>query len=699
MSRRLLAIPVLVAVLSQTGIAHAAETDLPAPTSVVARATFTGTDLTWAPPTDNPTGEGITGYVVPRDAGGADTTYPVTPQFDTDAGGPYRWTDSHRTADATYTVAAVYETGGEGISTAAVTASPTTDVVTTSTRSSLNGPGYLAQTAIPDGVQPVGVDAPPATVNLNGVSADGRSVLYADAAPGGGRVLRSLRTDAPGTFEPKDVFTTTATDPGEFAISPDGLRVAYTRQLPSTVRCLDIAVLSTGVATEVGCGLTQPAWLADGKTLVAVDGQQQNSPLVRVAAKAGRSVLGTYTGTTGARHPAVSPDGRWLAYANSTDHPGAISIRPADGSGTAAHTPQLGATTATPTWNPDGTQLAALVHLTFDGDRVVRIPVGATGVPAAAVPQLVRAYDRPVLRAFWQGPRVAIAPFALTTGPAVSIGIDASALPAGTVVTCQLDATPAAACGPTYSRTGLTNGTHRLVVRAVEPGGRTSIAVRTFDTDAVAPVTTLTAPTFGATLAATARIAYTATDASGVASYDVRYRRSAYNGGFGAYVQPWTATKATAVSLALSPGYEYCVQSRARDGFGNVSAWTAERCFARAVDDTSLLPSSGWTRSKNSVSYQGTIVYSSKSGAALTRAVIAKRVWVVATQCPGCGVIAVYLGGTRLLGLNLSSTTIRRQVLLPLPVQSVLRSGTLRIAITSTTGHLVQIDGFAARRT
>ncbi len=85
-------------------------------------------------------------------------------------------------------------------------------------------------------------------------------------------------------------------------------------------------------------------------------------------------------------------------------------------------------------------------------------------------------------------------------------------------------------------------------------------------------------------------------------------------------------------------------------------------------------------------------------GASLTRTVQGKRFYVLATKCPTCGTAAVYLG-TRYIGaVNLYSTTTQRQVLIALPAQTTLFSGTLKLT-SRTAGRLVQIDGLAVRRT
>jgi len=190
-----------------------------------------------------------------------------------------------------------------------------------------------------------------------------------------------------------------------------------------------------------------------------------------------------------------------------------------------------------------------------------------------------------------------------------------------------------------------------------------------------------------------------ATDANGVASYDVRYRKASFAGAYGAYVQPWTNTTATSMNLAVAAGYEYCVSVRAKDKFGNVGQWSAERCFSRPLDDRSMTTATtGWTRATGSSFYYGTTTQTTAYGKALTRTVQGKRFFLVATRCPTCGSVAVYAGNRYLTTINLAYSTTQRQVLLGLPVQSTLFNGTLTFG-TRSTGKLVQIDGLAVGRT
>ncbi|MCU1678576.1 MAG: hypothetical protein JWM93_3334 [Frankiales bacterium] len=71
---------------------------------------------------------------------------------------------------------------------------------------------------------------------------------------------------------------------------------------------------------------------------------------------------------------------------------------------------------------------------------------------------------------------------------------------------------------------------------------------------------------------------------SGIASYDVRYKRAAAHKGYGAWAGPaaWQRTSARNVSVTgVRIGVGYCFTVRSRDAAGNVSGWSTARCVRR----------------------------------------------------------------------------------------------------------------------
>ncbi|GAA4726476.1 hypothetical protein GCM10025782_26050 [Pedococcus ginsenosidimutans] len=236
-------------------------------------------------------------------------------------------------------------------------------------------------------------------------------------------------------------------------------------------------------------------------------------------------------------------------------------------------------------------------------------------------------------------------------------------------------------------------------VRARDRAGNASAwtAPRCTTVDVTAPVVRLTAPTALATTSTAALVAWTGSDSAGVASYDVRYRRATFGGSLGGYVAVANGTKVKSLGVNLAAGYQYCFSVRGRDGLGNVSAWTAERCIAKVLDDRSLtIGSSAWTRTGASVFYGGTVTTTRTAGVALTRpGVTARQVFVLATTCSSCGSVAVYVGSTKVGTLSLTSSSTRNKVMLSTTL-STARSGTLKL-VSTTAGKPVYVDAFAVR--
>jgi hypothetical protein len=387
----------------------------------------------------------------------------------------------------------------------------------------------------------------------------------------------------------------------------------------------------------------------------------------------------------------VSPDGRWIAYV-SFPTTTRVSLIPLAGgvspSVTLSHLPDR------LSWSPGADRLLVWGHPDAHGT----IAVAADGTLGSEVPlfsQWVEGITAPV----WQGLGIAIPPTAAVMGRTVSIPFDISALSPGTSTTCRLDTGTWAPCTTPYRATGVIGGAHTFTVKASEPSGRTVVGARAFTVDATGPVARMVTPAYQSSVAATATLTVSATDANGVASYDVQYRRATSAGPYGAYVQPWTNTTATSMNLAVAAGYEYCVSVRAKDKLGNIGQWSAERCFSRPLDDRTLtLASTGWTRATGSTFYYGTTTQTTMYGKSLARTVQGKRFFLVATRCPTCGSVAVYAGNRYLATINLAYPTTHKQVLLGLPVQSTLFSGTLKF-VSASSGKLVQIDGLAVGRT
>jgi protocatechuate 3,4-dioxygenase beta subunit len=268
--------------------------------------------------------------------------------------------------------------------------------------------------------------------------------------------------------------------------------------------------------------------------------------------------------------------------------------------------------------------------------------------------------------------------------------------------TCALDGAAATACTSPAGYSSLADGVHKFVVTGKDAVGNASVPVLySWRVDATKPTVTLKTPTALFSLGGTVAVTWSGSDTgAGVASYQVRYQRAAWNSAFAAWQAPlaWSKLTGTSLSAGLAVGYDYCFQIRVTDKAGNASAYSASKCTARPLDDRALAASSGWTRGTGSVFYLNTITSTRTVGAKLTRgSVQLDRVGIVATRCPTCGVVGVYVGAALIGKINLAYAATQRRAVLVLPRIS-LRSGTVTLKVL-TSGKTVQIDGLAVSRT
>jgi hypothetical protein len=299
------------------------------------------------------------------------------------------------------------------------------------------------------------------------------------------------------------------------------------------------------------------------------------------------------------------------------------------------------------------------------------------------------------------GPVVAVSgkPDNPTTSTSASFTVTATDVHPGTTY-CHLDSESEHSCPSPAAYSGLADGVHTFQWLAVDSLGNQTTGSYSWRVDTIAPTASVTAPTAPFTMS-TATVKWTGADAgSGVANWQVQWQRAPYNGGFGAWSSPATFAAGTLshTYTGLARGYDYCYRVRSVDRAGNSSAYSTSRCIAVVLDERSLTVSSGWTINTSSAYYGGSAVSSKHVNATLKRTgAQLDRLALLATKCPTCGSVGLYVSGELIGKVSLHATTLRNQQLIKLPVFSY-RTGTVTIKVLSS-GKLVRIDGLGISRT
>ncbi|WP_432888432.1 choice-of-anchor D domain-containing protein [Kribbella sp. CA-245084] len=645
--------------------------DVPQAQEVTVRSTYSGHTVSWES-RQTAAGTAVRGYNLHRYLNGADTVewFPVKTST-----ADFTVAEPSTKVGIEYAVSVVNEVG-EGPVGARKPVPPATEQIAI-TQGDQPDALDLAAADLYGHVVPFPAAADPVTPKEGLASSpDGRSLAYVTNTTE--RSLWTQRVEPGDLGVPVKLWTSTAPIT-HLSWSPDGTRIAFQASENATP-CVYVIAAAGGTPLKVDCRLSSPSWMPDARTLVVSDHRITPSRLATVEATAGGSrttTLPDQTEVADGRPVRVSADGRYVAFGDGS------TVRLA---GTQRTSPSLDSEVRAIAWSGN-TWILALTA----GGRVYQLGLDLGG-DLYVYNELARQTATHRADVAWQKLGVVIGPTPAVMGTNISIPFDGSAFPAGTKFTCEVKGSfrPAEPCTSPFTAPELRSGNYQVVI-----GG----AYRDITVDATGPVARMVGPAYQSSVAATATLSVSATDASGVASYDVQYRRATSAGPYSAYVQPWTKTTATSMNLAVAAGYEYCVSVRAWDKLGNVGQWSAERCFSRPLDDRSLaMATTGWARGSSTKFYFGTDTQTTASGAALTRTVQGKRFFLIATRCPTCGAVAVYAGNRLLTTLNLAYPTTHYQVVLGLPVQSTLFNGTLTFR-TVSAGKIVQIDGLAVGRT
>lgn len=194
--------------------------------------------------------------------------------------------------------------------------------------------------------------------------------------------------------------------------------------------------------------------------------------------------------------------------------------------------------------------------------------------------------------------------------------------------------------------------------------------------------------------AASFRVTWSAAEAGVDERFDVQYRRSKPNGTFPTTWTSWrTGSSATSSTIDASSGLgkTYCFRVRISGG----GPWSPPACTAVPLDDRALTRTGTWTLGTAAASagyYRNTYLRTTTRNAAVSKSIVGRRLWLVATTGPNYGTVKVYLGDELIARRSLSSATVVKRKTLLVATFASPRSGTLRVVVT-TNGKRVEIDG------
>lgn len=194
-------------------------------------------------------------------------------------------------------------------------------------------------------------------------------------------------------------------------------------------------------------------------------------------------------------------------------------------------------------------------------------------------------------------------------------------------------------------------------------------------------------------------VAWAATDTgSGIATYDVRWRRSPVNGRLGGFERWQTDIDRPSAPFEAEPGHTYCFSARATDRAGNRSEWGSERCTTMPLRPGQLDAEPLWAPVILGDHYAGSAVMSLLPGSTLsTGPVKARRIALIATRCPLCGAVEVLWNGDVLARIDLTASNLRNRDQIDVASFDRLRTGRVVVRVV-TPDRPVIVEGLGIGR-
>src|SRR5215203_5861597 len=283
----------------------------------------------------------------------------------------------------------------------------------------------------------------------------------------------------------------------------------------------------------------------------------------------------------------------------------------------------------------------------------------------------------------------------------------------GSTFQCSLDGAAFASCASPKDYTGLSEGSHTFEVKATDAAGNTDTtpASRSWTVNSTAP---LTAPVHGfiadstvskqGASAVLVELTWSGTDTGDITGYELQ--RSTNGGAYVGVALP--SATATSVTDRLEPGNAYQFRVRAKDQFGNWSAWQEGQGFnvgAYQESDSAIAYTGTWTTQSFSSAYGGSLKYTSgtKSQQAKFTFFGGEVAWV-SQKGIDRGMAEVYLDGVKVSTVDLYSDPGQpRKVVfakkdLDPTVEHTLEVRALGTKNSASSGKRVDLDAFVVLR-
>ncbi|HSA97122.1 MAG TPA: protein kinase, partial [Acidobacteriota bacterium] len=163
--------------------------------------------------------------------------------------------------------------------------------------------------------------------------------------------------------------------------TPDGKRIVFDasdtglKSLPLFETPADGSGAARSLIRDDGVWFMPYSWSPDGKLLAVQKGTQDNMDIWMLPVGTDPEPYPVLAGPAMEIHPAVSPNGRWLAYASNESKRFEVKVRPLTGDGAIVQVSADGGWE--PLWSPDGT---VLYYRNLAGTRIMTVPIGPGSV-------------------------------------------------------------------------------------------------------------------------------------------------------------------------------------------------------------------------------------------------------------------------------------------------------------------------------